>query len=223
MKAIIFDLDNTLYDAKQYYLGAFKKISEYLSKKYNVLYQEIYKRLINHWNKKTSMYPYLFNDVLDFFDLGHELKNIIEIFNNYDGELKPYSDVIPILNKLKKKNYKLGIITDGQVRRQKRKIKLLGLNEIFDIMIFTKELKNPKPSKIPFQEAINKLKINPQCSFYVGDNPLIDFKGAKKAGMKTVRLLKGEFKNIPKNKFIDYEIKDIKELLSAVEGESGEK
>jgi len=216
MKAIIFDLDNTLYDVKQYYLGAFKKISEYLSKRYNILNQEIYKRLINHWKKKTSMYPHLFNDVLNFFDLGHELKNIIEIFNNYDGELKPYSDVIPTLNKLKKKNYKLGIITDGQVRRQKRKIKLLGLNEIFDIIIFTKELKNPKPSKIPFQEAINKLKINPQYSFYVGDNPLIDFKGAKKAGMKTVRLLKGEFKNMPKNKFVDYEIMEFEELLEVV-------
>jgi len=34
MKAILFDLDNTLYDGKQYNLGAFNKIAKYLSKKY---------------------------------------------------------------------------------------------------------------------------------------------------------------------------------------------
>ena len=58
----------------------------------------------------------------------------------------------------------------------------------------------------------------PQNSFYVGDNPLLDFKGAKKIGMKTIRILKGEFRNMSKNKYIDYEIKEIKEVLNIIEG-----
>lgn len=216
MKAIIFDLDNTLYNVEQYYLGAFKEIAEYLSKKYNFSKQEIYKRLVNLWRGKTSMYSHLFDDLLDFFELGNELGNVIKIFNNYDGELKPYPDVIQTLKESKKRNYKLGILTDGNVERQKRKIKSLGIIQFFDIIIFTKEINNPKPSEIPFQEAINKLKITPQKSFYVGDNPLIDFEGAKKVGMKTVRVLKGEFKNIPKNEFVYYEIKEFKGLLEVV-------
>jgi len=219
MKAIIFDLDNTLYDVEQYYLGAFKEIAKYLSKKYGLSKQEIYKRLVNRWREKTSMYPHLFNDLLDFFNLKNELENIIKIFNDYDGELKPYSDVIPTLNELKERNYKLGIITDGNVERQKRKIKLLGLDRFFDIIVFTKELDNPKPSEIPFQRAIDKLGVKSQECFFVGDNPLIDFEGAKKVGMKTVRLLKGEFKNIAKNEFIDYEIKEFKELLEVMNNE----
>ncbi|MCL0059468.1 HAD hydrolase-like protein, partial [Dehalococcoidia bacterium] len=94
MKAVIFDLDNTLYNVEQYYLGAFKGIAEYLSKKYNLSEQENYKRLVNLWREKTSMYSRLFDDLLDFFNLKNELGNVIKIFNTYDGELKPYPDVI---------------------------------------------------------------------------------------------------------------------------------
>lgn len=216
MKAIIFDLDNTLYDAEQYYQGAFRRIAEYLSKEYKHSEQKIYSELINLWKKKTSMYPHLFDDLLDSFNLKNELGNVIKIFNNYDGELKPYPDVISTLKELKKRNCKLGVITDGNVERQKRKINSLGLDGFFDAIVFTKELDNPKPSEIPFQEAINKLEVSPQKSFYVGDNPLIDFEGAKKMGMKTVRVLKGEFRNIPKNRYIDYEINELKELLKVM-------
>lgn len=217
MKAVIFDLDNTLYNVEQYYLGAFKEIAEYLSKKYNLRRQEIYNKLVNIWREKTSMYHYLFTELLNFFNLENELEDVIKIFNNYDSELNPYPEVIPTLEELKKRNYKLGIITDGNIDRQKRKIKLLGLEQFFDIIVFTKELDNPKPSEIPFQEVVNKLKIIPQESFYVADNPLIDFEGAKKVGMKTVRILRGEFKNIVKNKYIDHEVNELKELLRVVE------
>ena len=216
MKAVIFDLDNTLYNVEQYYLGAFKKIAEYLSKKYNFPKKKIYGKLIGLWRKKTSMYPHLFDDLLNFFNLKNELKNVIKIFNNYKGKLQPYPDVIPTLKKLKEKNYKLGLITNGNVKRQKRKIKLLKLYNLFDAIIFTKELKHPKPSKIPFQEISIRLKTNPKECFYVGDNPFIDFEGAKKVGMKTIRILRGEFKNIPKNEYIDYEIERIRDLLNIV-------
>jgi putative hydrolase of the HAD superfamily len=216
MKAIIFDLDNTLYNVEQYCFGAFEEIAECLSKKHDLSKQESYKRVVKLWRGKTSMYSHLFDELLDLLDLGNELENVIEIFNNYDGELKPYPDVIPTLRELKKRNCKLGMITDGNVERQKRKIRLLGLEGFFDAIVFTKELDNPKPSEIPFQEAISELKTTPQKLFYVGDNPLIDFEGAKKVGMKTVRVLKGEFKNIPKNGYIDYEVKGIKELLEVV-------
>ena len=82
MKAILFDLDNTLYDGKQYNLGAFNKIAKYLSKKYSLSRQEIYKKLVNLWKKKTSMYPHLFDDLLNSLDLKNELENIIKIVYN---------------------------------------------------------------------------------------------------------------------------------------------
>jgi putative hydrolase of the HAD superfamily len=215
MKAIFFDLDNTFYDVRQYYFGAFKEISNYLSKKYRIPKEKIYKILKKLWKKNTSLYPNLFDDLLNIFGLKKELKNVIKLFNSYEGKLKPYPDVITILKELKKRQYKLGIITDGNVKRQERKIKLLGIKKFLKIIIYTKNIK-PKPSEKPFLIAIKKLKVNPQNIFYVADNPLIDFEGAKKIGMKTIRLKRGEFTKMPRNKYIDFEIKKFKGLLRII-------
>jgi putative hydrolase of the HAD superfamily len=211
--AVVFDLDNTLYDTRQYFLGAFYKIATYLANKYHIDKQRIYRRLINTWRQKTSMYPYLFDNLLSSVGLRKEFKKVIKIFNNYSCNLKPYKELIPVLKELKKRSYKLGIITDGTPGRQKRKIKSLGIKNFFDAVLFTKLFFTPKPSAKPFKRIIKILKVRPNNSFYVGDNPLIDFKGAKEIGMQTVRLIKGEFKEIPRNKDIVFEIKNLTGLL----------
>lgn len=216
MIAVVFDLDNTLYDTKQYFLGAFNKIAEYLSKKYQIPKQKVYKKLVSIWEEKTSMYPHLFDDLLSFLDLEKELENVIKIFNEYSGKLKPYFDVISTLRELRNKNFKLGIITDGNVKRQKRKIKLLRIADFFDVIIFTKEFGSPKPSHTPFLKTLEELSVGQQNSFYVGDNPLVDFEGAKKVGMRTVRILRSEFKNVPSNKYVDFEIEDFNKLIEIV-------
>jgi putative hydrolase of the HAD superfamily len=65
---------------------------------------------------------------------------------------------------------------------------------------------------VPFLKAISDLGITPGDSVYVGDNPALDFAGAKTAGLRTVRLLRGEFCAKPKNDSIDHEIKNLREL-----------
>jgi len=220
--AILFDLDNTLYDAEQYFNGAFKEISKYLDDKYGINKNESHKNLLKLWKEKTSMYPYLFNDFLKMVstenkkNIESELENIIKIFNGHYGKLKLYSDVTPVLKKFRNVGYKMGIITDGTVERQKRKIKLLNVEEFFDVVIYTKELESPKPSTVPFLKALKELHTKPQNSFYVADNPLIDFEGAKKIDMKTVRIMRGEFKNKLSNEFVDYNIITLEDLITIV-------
>lgn len=216
MKAIFFDLDNTIYDAKEYYFGAFKNISDYLSKKYRIPAGEIYKKSVKLWEKKTSRYPHLFDDLAEALGIrGNEIKNIVSIFNEYKGRLRPYPDTITTFKKIKNKGYKIGVITDGNFKRQERKIKLLGIKKFLKIVIYTKKIK-PKPSVEPFLTAIKKLKLNPKDTFYVADNPFVDFKGAKKIGMQIIRLKRGEFLKIPKNKYIDFEIEKLSDLLKII-------
>jgi putative hydrolase of the HAD superfamily len=218
MTAAIFDLDNTLYDVKQYFHGAFIEISEYIGNKYNLDGGIIYKDLKDIWSKKTSMYRHLFDDVLKKYEIQSEVNKVVTMFNEYECELEPYPDVKPTINKLKKMNFKLGIITDGVVERQKRKLLSLSIKDYFDEVIYTKEIGYTKPSTKPFELMLNKININPEDSYYIGDNPSIDFRGAKKVNMKTVRIKKGEFKNIPSDHFIDFEINDYEELFDFLEG-----
>ncbi len=217
IQAIFFDLDSTLYNNRQYYLGAFKEVSHYLTKKYGIEERVIYQRLWKLWKNKTSSYKFLFNDLLASFKINDRraINEVVKIFNGYAKEMKPYPDVIPVLKKLKERGYLLGIITDGNVRRQKRKIKLLGLAKFFKIVLYTKEI-IAKPSPQPFLKARQLSKTKPETICYIGDNPEIDFAGAKRAGFKTVRILKGEFKKLAANKAIDFKIKRFNEILNIV-------
>jgi putative hydrolase of the HAD superfamily len=212
MKAIFFDLDNTLYDTHRYYLGAFEKISDYLSSKFQINKEQIYKFLVNLWGEKSSMYSHLFDDLLEHQNLSHDLiPDLLKIFNEHQIEkIDLYKDVIPVLKNLGK-NYKIGLITDGTVSRQSRKIQSLEIEKFFDVVIFTKNLE-PKPSPKPYNEALDKTGIKSQDSIYVGDNPLLDFKGAKQVGMKTIRVRRGEFETIANNDDVDFTIKNLFEL-----------
>lgn len=215
MSAIFFDLDNTIYDYQQYVLGAFKEISWWLGKKYNLSQKKIYLKLVKLWRRKSSAYPHLFNDLLKESNLedGKAVKSIVRIFNRHQGRLKPYPGVIKTLRELKKQGCSLGIITDGHIERQRRKINALSIKNFFKVIIYTKKIA-AKPSAKPFSVAAKKIKTF-NC-IYVGDNPEIDFEGAKACGMTTVRLLKGEFKSRPKNKYVDYEIKEFNEIINYI-------
>ena len=217
MRVALFDLDYTLYDAQKYLLGAFGDISKYIFAKHEIPEQKVYMTLVALWREKTSMYPCLFDDLLNLFHLDLDnLKNIVKLFNKHDGNIELYPDAIPTLRALKRRQYKLGIITDGNIQRQKRKIEMLKLRPFFDIIIYSKEME-AKPSSSPFLAAVERLKVEPPDSFYIGDNPVLDFKGAKKIGIKTIRILRGEFAELPKNDYIDFEITELHKLLEITE------
>jgi len=220
VKAVLFDLDNTLYDTQQYFIGAFESISKYVSSEYALPEQKIYKTLGKLWQKKTSMYPYLFNDLLKLLQIKQDNPEVIDalvrLFNGYAGNIELYPDVLPTLQELRGRLYKLGIITDGTVERQKRKIELLKLEPLFDVIIYTKEIES-KASPTPFLAALARLNVKAPDAYYIADNPLIDFKGAKEVGIKTIRILRGEYTKIPRNEYIDFEVEKLEELLEIIE------
>ena len=69
-----------------------------------------------------------------------------------------------------------------------------------------------KPSTYSYKKLISLNHLNPKNTFYVGDNPKKDFSGAKKLGLKTIRIIKGKNKEIKKNKYIDFQIKNLNQL-----------
>ncbi|ABR56008.1 HAD-superfamily hydrolase, subfamily IA, variant 1 [Methanococcus aeolicus Nankai-3] len=217
MKAIIFDLDNTLYDYRDYFYQVFLKLSEYFYKRYQIPKDEFIKTSMEILNKRKSRYPKLFNEILNVLNIPeNEVKFCVEIFTSGRFPIVPSDGVYEVLDYLKNKNYFLGIITDGNHIRQREKIKSLKFENYFDTVVYTDIFQSPKPSPTPYQYIISKFGINPKLSYYVGDDPDVDFRGAKFVGLNTIRVLNGEFIYKKKNKFIDYEIKEIKEIINIV-------
>ena len=90
-----------------------------------------------------------------------------------------------------------------------------NLYDFFDTVITFDDTKKRKPNPLPFRKAATKLKIAPENILMVGDHPDRDIAGAKKFGMKTCFARYGTVKNV-KSSGADFEIRNIRELLSVV-------
>jgi len=135
IKAIFFDVDNTLYDVKQYMAGTLGEVARYLSDRYHISSRQTQKTAMALWEQKTSAYPYLFNDLLAELKIAPTPKlvhTMVKIFNDYRCPLKPYPGLITVLRQLKRQKYTLGIITDGNIQRQAQKIRIMVETEIMN-------------------------------------------------------------------------------------------
>jgi putative hydrolase of the HAD superfamily len=214
--AILFDLDNTLFDVKQYMTGAFADVAAHLEAEYGIDGEQVHTDLMELWRTETSMYPHLFDDIVADRSINADIDQIVAIFNDHEPALEPYKGVPEILNDLQQTGYTLGIVTDGTPRRQRRKMDALGVRAAFEAVVLTAEVGESKPSPIPFKRAANRLDRRTEDCMYVGDNPRVDFAGANSVGMTTIRLRRGEFRAIPAGSNVDVTIENIRDIYDII-------
>lgn len=199
INTIIFDLDEVLYDEQQYFYAAFDKIADFLSTRSNFTRKQIRDTLTVDFEKKSSMCPHLFNDLLSEFNLDPALlKDVLVLFSTVKPNLSLYPRVEKLLQSLKDQNIKLGLLTNGNVETQRNKVSLLKIEKYFDAILYARTLGvcYEKPNPKAFSAVLSALHTKPEEAIYIGDNPHTDFLGAKKLGIKTIRLQTGEFKDV---------------------------
>lgn len=217
IKALTFDLDNTLID--------FMKMKREAS---DAAAKAMVKAGLNQPLKKCK--EELFNYYLKDIEGNKVFQRFLKVRNCYSDKilaaginaylkaketnLKPYPKVKQTLLKLKKKGIKLAIVTDAPRLKAYRRLDAIGLAKIFDVVIGYEDTKRKKPSKVPFLRALKILKVKPSEAMHIGDRPERDLKGAKAAGMKTCLADYG-YIHQPHKGFIkpDHKIKKIEQLL----------
>src|SRR5262249_30705436 len=97
-----------------------------------------------------------------------------------------FPDVDCTLATLRASGLKLGLITNGSVRMQRRKVECLGLAAVFDTIVISGAEGISKPDSKIFRLALERLHTDPARSVYVGDHPEVDVAGARAAGMHAI-------------------------------------
>jgi len=193
IKAIAFDLDNTLIDFWHFkretakaaaqamvHAGLKAKPAAVADKIFDVYdeYGVEFEKTIGTvlWDKyHIRDYP--------FFEKVQQAGIVAYQKRSFEVML-PYKDVIPTLDKLKK-HYKLFIISDAPRKKAWKRLHMSGLADYFDEVVTWDDTRVRKPSKLPFKTLFNLTGLKPSEVLFVGDMPDRDIKGAKKAGMKT--------------------------------------
>lgn len=188
LKAILFDLDDTLFLERDFVESGFSAVSNYLSSHYQLNKDDVFDEL---WNMFCSgRRGDLFNEIINSYsNLNITVKDLIKVYHQHIPKIKPIYGVIPLLDYLMKKQ-KLGLVSDGYLEVQKNKFSSLDLHKYFNSVLFTDELgrNNWKPSIVPFEKTLDTLNVNPTESVYIADNPEKDFKGPNKLGINTIRI-----------------------------------
>lgn len=192
---IIFDFDGTLTDEADWYLSKWQKTSVYAAKKYG--FTNFFEKIKETIKKRGFFFKATVNEALMCYGHQNSRKIIFDIVNYYkmaDVDIKVLNGIKPLLSRLKSSKKKLGIISNGRLRIQIEKIKKSGLGCYFDKIIIADRY--PKPDTLSYIRMAEFFRAHFHSMVYIGDNPLIDFKGAKKLKIHTVRIKQGIFKDI---------------------------
>ena len=190
IKALIFDLDDTLYYEKEYVLGAFKEVAYYLGNKYEKNEEVLYIRMKEILEELGR--GQIFDVICEENNFDEDIKCLVQIYRDSMIKLTLYDDSKEFLLWARREGYKLGIITDGCSKVQWNKIKSLGIEELVDKIIVTDDLGRQywKPHEKSYLNMMEYFNINQNECIYIGDNPNKDFAGARKLGIKTARIVR---------------------------------
>lgn len=182
MKAVIFDLDDTLYSEKEYVRSGYRAVAETLPQVKGAE-TKLWNAFVNH---RSAIDEVLLSEGI----YTEELKmQCLITYRYHQPIIHLYEGVEAMLNMLHHQEYLLGLITDGRPEGQQAKIEALGIKALFDHIIVTDELggiEYRKPNEKAFVLMREKLDVEFSKMCYVGDNTKKDFIATEKLGMKAI-------------------------------------
>lgn len=189
IKAVLFDLDGTLYDRdalaeilfEQQYRTFAAELRGISRERFLRDVHEMdehghgekepgYIRLVRRWQLDDSVAARLFDHFLA----------------TYTSLCVPSESCVNTLHELRERGLKLGVITNGPSALQRRKLAALALDHSFDKILVSGEEGVRKPDAEIFHRALGRLDVAAHEAMFVGDHPVADVEGAHRAGLRAV-------------------------------------
>ena len=195
IKAVLFDLDNTLIDFTKMKIESCKSAIKAMIKTGLKINEKTgLKKLMDTYFRVGIESDIGFTKFLEE-QMGEVDDAILQAgINAYlkrkPNFLKPYPYVLETLEMLKSKNFKLGIVTDATREKALIRLNAMEITNFFDVIITYDESKFKKPDELPFRLAMEKIGVKPEETLFVGDSFRRDIEPAKKIGMQTLLIKK---------------------------------
>jgi HAD superfamily hydrolase (TIGR01549 family) len=206
--AILFDTDNTLYDYGPAHIAGMeavtKKVTHTLSvtqKDFESAFSDARGQIKETLGETASSHNRLlyFQRMLEIMGLGSQVLLALDFEQTYWrtflNKAVLFEDVKNLLEDIRLLSIPIAIVTDLTSQIQFRKIVYFGLDHYFDFIITSEEAGFDKPNKAPFELALQKMKPKGKNIWMIGDNPINDIEGAKKAiNAVTIQKIHGDIK-----------------------------
>jgi putative hydrolase of the HAD superfamily len=203
-RGLLFDLYGTLVNLQSFEaMDEFYKMARWLQLEgigvtghelyefYQRRAHELYQRAIGRISFPEVDILRVFRDAIHHFsggDRGEEFARksalIFRALTIQNIELYPHTR--KVLRELKRRGYRMGIVSNAQAAFTVPEIEDLRLGEFFDFIILSSDVGCSKPEVRIYQLAVRQLEIAPKEVAMIGDDLHGDIYAARGAGLKTV-------------------------------------
>ena len=225
IKAVVFDLDNTLVDFMRVKRAAVEGAVEgMIDAGLRGSKEEAIKRVFNMYDREGIEDQRVFDKLLVevYGEIPYRIlaAGVLGYRRAKEGRLVLYPHVRITIVNLIRMGLKLGLVSDAPRMSVWMRLNSLGLDAYFDTVVTTDDTGKKKPDPAPFFMALSKLGVKPEEAIMVGDWAERDMVGAKAVGMKTAFARYGDDFDT-KEPGADFELSDISELVDIIKKLNG--
>lgn len=190
VRAVLFDFDDTLQDRA----AAFLQYCDFFFDKYFPALPpaERERRRQEMLRRNNGGYVNYIDYFLSLFEEWgwKDAPPVGDIYREFQFRFPDYvsllPDAEPVLRELRRRGFKVGVITNGPSLLQNRKLDVSGLRPLLDIAVVSGDENVHKPDPEIFRRTAARLGVACASCLYVGDHPVNDIEGARAAGMRPV-------------------------------------
>ena len=220
IKAVIFDLDNTLVNfSKVKHEAVEAAVEAMIDAGLNDTKEETLKRVYKIYEREGIEDQQIFDKTLveEYGGIDYRIlaAGIIRYRRAKEGHMVLFPHVRRTIVNILKMGLRTAIVTDAPRLSAWMRLVTLGLDSYFDAVVSFEDTGKHKPDPAPFQLGLKKLGVEPKEALMVGDWAERDMVGAKALGMTTVFARYGNAVNT-ENSGADYELTDASQLIDII-------
>jgi putative hydrolase of the HAD superfamily len=184
IEAILFDMDNTLFDLVGAQMAACAAVTQSLGIPGNDLLYPYFLRPVHGYESHENILDFLHDRGIPGGESYDAARRIYE--QEKIRAIIPYPGVVDVLDQIQSQGLPMGIITDAHSRDAVKRLEKAGLLSYFCCMVTYDLVRVKKPAHEPFTTALEMLKSPAGAVLLVGDSPRRDIEPAKTLGFRTV-------------------------------------
>jgi len=193
-RALILDLDDTLYPERRFALSGFAAVARAVECEHG--YPACAAFHLLRRELRSGRRAQAFQRLADAMslDLSH-VARFREVYRRHQPRLRlPRASRNAIAEA--RRSWRVGLLTNGTPAIQRNKVEALGLSSMVEAVIYAHEVGAGKPDAEVFRVACDALGVMPNRAVMAGDDPWCDVDGARSAGLRAIRVRQGWHRDV---------------------------
>lgn len=189
-RALIFDLDDTLYPYDAFLHSGFRAVAAYLAGTVGADAREVFDTLQQASRRSRGRELQILLHTRGWPSAW--VARLRDVVRFHRPVVEPWPDTRPTLARLRAEGWRLAILTNGPITIQRAKVRSLGLGPDVDVVVYAEACApGGKPAREAFEQTLARLQVEGRRAVMVGDDLDGDVHGARAAGLHAVHLVRG--------------------------------